>query len=59
MHCPVCGEIYKNDDVVLLDEGNGTTHRKCYNKNSEQIKDVGSYREITNKYDFFESVRTP
>lgn len=59
MHCPVYREAYKGDDMIFLDEGNGATHRKRYNKNPEQIKDVGTHRELTNKYDFFEGVKIP
>lgn len=60
LRCPVCKSIYKNKDIVLLDEINTVIHLKCYSRykaNTLQVVDKGTYRQLINKYDFFEGLR--
>lgn len=56
VHCGVCGEFFKDDDTVFLDESNTMTHKGCYNLPSDLIKDIGTYKAIIEKHPFFHSL---
>ncbi len=56
LRCPHCQRYYKNNDPVVLDDWNTVIHMKCYSVNDFNIKDKGTYKEIIEKYDFFEEM---
>ncbi|WP_164219421.1 DUF6364 family protein [Virgibacillus sp. YIM 98842] len=56
MHCSVCRQPYKDDDMVLLDEYNTVIHQSCYGLET-QIQDLGTFHQVINKYDFFKQLR--
>lgn len=53
IRCSVCKELLKPDDPVFLDVVNGLSHITCFNLPPSTIRDVGVYRDILNKYEFF------
>lgn len=53
IRCSRCKRYFKNRDRVFLDELNTIIHQKCYTINNLfAFIDNGTYREITEKYDF-------
>lgn len=56
LQCPKCGRFYKNSAPVVLDVWNTVIHMKSYTTSDFNIKDKGTYRSITHKYDFFEEM---
>lgn len=58
MYCKNCKQHYRYDDLVVLDEWNSILHETCYKELTHfKINDRGTYREIVEKYDFFEEFR--
>lgn len=54
--CPKCHEYYKEDDACMLDLNHSVLHAECYAGNHMEIIDRGTYREILEKYSFFEEL---
>lgn len=54
--CGECGQVVKYKERVYLDTYNTVIHQKCYKPNRD-IKDRGTFKEIVNKYSFFEELR--
>ncbi|HYK74857.1 MAG TPA: hypothetical protein VEV44_17325 [Pseudoneobacillus sp.] len=52
--CPVCRNAYTEDDYVLLDDIYTITHSSCYTYSLEFIIDKGTFKEIIEKYPFFQ-----
>lgn len=57
VHCGNCRIPLQDDDVVVLNWLNTLTHMNCYQQPTEKITDIGTYKQIINKYWFFEEVR--
>jgi len=54
LNCGVCHKVLKDNDMVFLDELNTVVHIGCYSSETNlPMKDIGSYRSIVEKYDFF------
>lgn len=57
MYCNICRKRYIDKDKVFLDVFNTVTHQRCYEFESDiKLKDLGSFKEIVNRYDFFEQL---
>jgi hypothetical protein len=53
IHCAGCRDVLKDEDVVIMDQMNGLTHKFCYDLVAEWIKDVDTYQNLKEKYWFF------
>ncbi len=49
--------MFSNNAKVVLDSLNSLIHMKCYAPSDYDLKDQGTYKEIIEKYDFFEELR--
>lgn len=57
LHCGVCHEVLKDDDLCFMDDFNTVTHQGCYSLETNlPIKDLGTYRSIIEQYDFFQEL---
>lgn len=54
IRCSACGEWFKEQDLVYLDQLNGLKHKYCYSGHIDFIKDAGTYKEMLEKYVFFQ-----
>lgn len=54
LRCPRCNRYYKNKDRVFLDEMKTVIHQRCYTLDTLPICDRGTYKELIDKYDFFQ-----
>ncbi len=55
IYCPMCREIFRETDFVLLDFINTITHVSCYTGSYEFIHDKGTFKELVEKYAFLKS----
>lgn len=55
--CGQCHQQFRLRDKVFLDIHNSMLHKSCH-KPSIEIKDEGSFKDIVNRYDFFEDFIT-
>lgn len=53
LRCPKCKRYFLSKDRVFIDEMNTVLHQRCYTPDSLTIKQRGTYREIIDKFDFF------
>ena len=54
IYCPVCSNRFERKDRVFLDQVNTITHQHCYSLETNlPVKDLGTYEQITEQYDFF------
>jgi len=58
LRCPLCEGLFKKHDLVIMDYLNGLKHKACFEYYSltDSIQDEGIYKEIINKYDFFQKI---
>jgi hypothetical protein len=56
MNCSLCRKPFNANDHVYLDEFHSVMHYYCFPNNSKIIG-VGTFKEIINKFDFFEQLR--
>lgn len=56
--CGNCRELVRLNERVYLDEINTVIHMRCYHSSyAFRIKDRGTYREIIEKYSFFDDLK--
>ncbi|AZV45364.1 hypothetical protein [Peribacillus asahii] len=54
IRCGDCYSLLEDQDHVVLDEFNTLRHTYCgYDLVSELVQDVGTYKNIKEKYQFF------
>lgn len=56
VYCGICHGLVKYKDHVYLDTLNTVIHQRCYNARFD-MKDKGTFKEIVNKYSFFDEFR--
>jgi hypothetical protein len=56
--CGRCQIPLKDDDLLVLDEFNTLKHRGCYELGPDYIKDVDTFKNIKEKYDFLREAFT-
>lgn len=56
LRCGKCRKVVKYKDWIYLDTFNTLIHQKCYSPTYD-IKDRGTFKEIVNKYSFFDELR--
>lgn len=56
IRCLRCKRFFKDSDRVILDRMNSVLHGRCFIGNEFPMKDMGSYRYIIEKYDFFKEL---
>ena len=56
LRCPKCNRYYLNKDLVFLDELNTVIHQRCFTSFFFPIKDRGTYRNVIEKYSFFDDL---
>ncbi|UOQ45405.1 hypothetical protein MUN89_05515 [Halobacillus salinarum] len=56
LYCRHCQKYFQADDQVALNEMNTVLHMDCPDEEGLLIKDEGTFREIMEKYQFFDNV---
>lgn len=56
IRCSNCHKLVKYKDFVYLDIVNTVIHQRCYSPEFE-VKDKGTFSDITEKYNFFEQLK--
>ena len=51
--CRSCHEPLRDTDIVVMDILNGLCHYTCLEIHPSLIKDIDTYQNIQEKYDFF------
>lgn len=54
IYCPICREVFQETDVVLLDFINTVSHLACYTNSFDLVTDMGTFKELVEKYPFFQ-----
>lgn len=55
IRCPICKQLYKNEDMVFMNVLNTIIHTQCYRASPFSIIDNGQFDEILKRYSFFQS----
>ena len=53
IHCGGCHAQLEDDDIIIMDQVNGLTHRCCYFYHDDFIKTIDMFKNIKEKYWFF------
>lgn len=51
--CITCSDILEETDIIVLDFFNTISHRSCYQGEINEIKGIGSYKELAEKFPYF------